>query len=425
MNDKAKKGGKVKQFLRQLGPGLITGVSDDDPSGIATFAQAGAKFGFHLLWTLIFLYPIIVAIQRISAQIGATTGRGVAGNVRRYYSKWLLYPVVLLLFVANTINIGADLVAMGEAMRLMAGGPVALYAVLFAVVSIVAEIFISYGKYSNLLKWLSISLLSYIITLFFIHIPVKDVLSAVVFPRISFDKEYLQLLVAVFGTTISPYLLFWQSSLEAEEEEDDPHRKPLKQAPRAADRQIRRIRTDTMTGLAVANGVAFFIMLTTAATLHKGGVTEIQTAAQAAKALAPFAGQYGEILFSLGIIGNGLLAVPVLAGSAAYALGEAIRLPRGLGRKPREAKGFYAILGGATLLGLVMVLLHVDPIKALIWSAIINGAVAAPLMIPTMLLAENPKTMDSIRISKPLRILGWLATVIMILTFLGMVVTLF
>ncbi len=226
-------------------------------------------------------------------------------------------------------------------------------------------------------------------------------------PRISFDKEYLQLLVAVFGTTISPYLLFRQSSLEAEAEEDDPRRKPLKKAPMAAGRQIRRIRTDT-TGLAVANGVAFFIMLTTAAILHKGGVTEIDTAAQAAKTLTPFAGEYGEILFSLGIIGNGLFAVPVLAGAAAYAMGEAMRLPTGLRRRPREAKGFYAILGGSTLLGLAMVLLHVDPIKALIWSATINGAVAAPLMIPTMLLAENPQTMDSIRISKPLKVsAGW------------------
>ncbi len=405
---------KEPSLLSQLGPGLITGASDDDPSGIATYSQAGSQFGYGLLWTALFTIPLMSAIQEISARIGRITGRGLAGNIRRYYSRWLLYPVVLLLTVANVINLGADIGAMGDATSLIIGGPAAVYAAVLATVSLVLEIFVSYRKYSNLLKWLTLVLFSYPIAAFCVHIPWGDALRATVIPHMQWNAEYFATLVAVLGTTISPYLFFWQASLETEEIRAAPDEEPLKDEPSQARPQLKRIRIDTYAGMVLSNLIAFFIMLTAAATLHANGILNIQTSAQAAEALKPFAGRFAFTLFTLGIVGTGMMAVPVLAGSAAYAIGEAFKWRTGLDRKPEEAKEFYGVLAVATILGLAMNFLAIDPIKALFWSAVVNGVVAVPVMFVTMMMVSSSRVVTKFAlISRPLRYVGWLATFVM------------
>ncbi|NUN67145.1 divalent metal cation transporter (plasmid) [Pseudanabaena biceps] len=415
---------KKKNWWQTLGPGLITGASDNDPSGIATYSQAGAQFGFGLLWTMLFSYPLMSSIQDISAEIGRVTGYGIAGNLRRYYPQWLTYGITGLMVIANTINLGADIGAMGSALKLLNGGSALFYASMFAIISLVLEITIPYHKYASILKWLTLVLFAYVATVLVIHVPWGDALRATVIPSLSLQSDYLTTLVAILGTTISPYLFFWQASQEVEETEITPSEQPLKKAPKQAPEQLKRIRFDTYTGMGFSNIIAFFIILTAAVTLHTQGKTDIQTASEAAEALRPIAGNFAFFLFSVGIIGTGLLAVPVLAGSAAYGLGEALKWPTGLERKPLEAKGFYVILAISTLIGLGMnFFTSIDPVKALFWSAVINGVVAPPVMLVMMLMSTNPKVMGKFTISKYLKIGGWLATSVMFVAAAGLFLT--
>jgi NRAMP (natural resistance-associated macrophage protein)-like metal ion transporter len=411
---------RIVKILKLLGPGLITGAADDDPSGIATYSSVGAQFGYAMLWTMPFIYPFMTAIQEISARIGRVTGRGIAGNLRRYYSRWLLYSIVALLLFANVINLGADIGAMGAAVNLLIGGPAWLYCVVTAGVSVTLQILVPYRKYTRVLKWLTVSLLAYVATVFVVRVDWQKAIQGTFWPQISLTPNYLQALVAVFGTTISPYLFFWQSSEEVEEMQSDPKKKALKQAPRQGETQLQRIRLDTYTGMAFSNLIAYFIILTVAVTLKANGKTGIDSAAQAAEALRPIAGQFAFLLFSLGIIGTGLLALPVLAGSAAYAMGEAFNWPVGLGHKARKAKAFYAVIGLATLVGLLLNFVGINPIQALVWSAIINGITAAPIMGLMMFMASSRKVMGKFVLPSYLKIFGWLATLIMALAALGM-----
>ena len=416
--------------FRRLGPGLITGASDDDPSGIATYSQAGAAYGFALLWTMLFSFPLMCAIQEISARIGRVTGRGIAENMRRHYSSWLLYPMVSLLVVTNTLNLGADIGAMGAALQLLIGGPALLYAVGFAALCLFLEIFITYQRYSRILKWLTLVLFSYILTVFFVSVPWRQVAVGTFIPSLAGDHNYWEIIIAIFGTTISPYLFFWQASQETEEIRDHPDEQALTRKPWQARLQFGRIRFDTLVGMLLSNVVAFFIILAAGATLHAHGITDVQTADQAAEALRPLAGRFAFTIFALGIIGTGLLAVPVLAGSAAYASGEALKWPTGLDRKPLHAKGFYSVLAAATVLGLGLNFpsmqrhLHVTPIKALFVCAIINGIAAVPIMVMVMLMVGNPRVMGRFTLSSgTLRLIGWLATIVMFLAAVGMFMT--
>ncbi len=415
---------KVTRFFSRLGPGLITGASDDDPSGIGTYSQAGAQFGLGMLWTMLFSYPFMCAIQLISARIGRVTGQGISGNIRRHYSKGLLYPIVGLLFLANTINIGADLAAMGGSVHLFIGGSTHLYVVLFAIVSLVLQIRIPYSSYVGILKWSTLSLFAYVGTIFVIHVPWATVLKTTLVPHLALNSQSLSMFVALLGTTISPYLFFWQASQEAEEVELNPRQQALTNSPQQAPIQFARIKIDTLLGMAYSNSVAFFIILTTGLVLNAHGVTDIQTAEQAAIALRPLAGPLAFFLFTIGIVGTGLLAIPVLAGSAAYAIGEALDLPIGLERKAAEAKGFYSILSVAVCFGMGMTFLDINPVKALFWTAVINGVVAVPVIVVMMFVSTNPKVMGKFPIGRRLRIMGWLTATIMLFAVMGMFFTL-
>jgi NRAMP (natural resistance-associated macrophage protein)-like metal ion transporter len=412
-----------RRILAILGPGLITGASDDDPSGIATYSQAGAQFGYSMTWLMLFTWPLMAAIQEISARIGRVTGKGIAANLREHYSVWLLRPIVTLLLIANFINLGADLGAMGDALRLLIGGPRGFYVILFAAACTTLEIFSSYQRYVKILKWMTLSLFAYVATALIVHVPWGEVAYDTIVPQLSWQKDYIVVIVAVLGTTISPYLFFWQSSEEAEDERVDPAARPLIERPEEARGQIRRIEIDTYVGMGLSNLVAFFIMVTTAATLHANGVTDVQTSEQAAEALRPIAGQFAFIIFALGILGTGLLAVPVLAGSSAYALAEAMGWRAGLGRAPNEAKQFYATIVGGTLIGVSINFVHIDPIKALFWSAVINGVVAVPVMVIMMIMAMQPKVMGQFTLPRPLWAVGWLSTAAMAVAVVTMLAT--
>jgi NRAMP (natural resistance-associated macrophage protein)-like metal ion transporter len=411
------------KLLDIMGPGLITGASDDDPSGIATYSQAGAQFGYGLGWTLVFSYPLMCAIQLISAQIGRVTGRGLGGNLRRYYPAWLLQGVIGLLLIANTINIGADLGAMAAALKLLVDGPLLLYVAGFAIASVLLEVFVRYSRYVSVLKWLTLSLFAYVATVFVVGVPWLEVGENLVLPRIQFNGAYLTTVVAILGTTISPYLFFWQAEEEVENEQESSTAKPLKEAPEQAPREMQRIRLDTFVGMGLSNLVALFIVLTTAATLHAHGITDIQTSSQAAEALRPIAGSFTFTIFALGIVGTGLLALPVLAGSAAYAVGEALRWPVGLARRPHRAKAFYGTIAIATVIGGLMNFSAIDPVKALFWSAVVNGVVAAPVMVMMMLLASRKDVMGQFALGPWLKRMGWLSTAVMLLAAIGMFAT--
>jgi NRAMP (natural resistance-associated macrophage protein)-like metal ion transporter len=410
-------------LLALLGPGLITGASDDDPSGIATYSQAGAQFGYSMVWVMLFTWPLMAAIQEISARIGRVTGHGIAGNIRRYYPVWLLRGIVALLLAANIINLGADLGAMGEALRLLVGGPPRLYVVAFAVGCALLEIFVRYERYVSILKWTSVSLFAYVATALVVDVPWAQVAYNLVVPTLSWDKDYILAIVAVLGTTITPYCFFWQSSQEAEDERVDPAAHALIDAPDEARSEINRIRIDTYLGMGFSNVISLFIIITTAATLNAHGITDIQTSSQAAEALRPIAGVFTFVLFAAGIIGIGVLAVPVLAGSAAYALGEALEWPTGLARRPLDAKAFYGAIGAATLVGVLINFVHLDPIKALFWSAVINGVVAVPLMVVIMLMAMQRQVMGAFTLPRLLRAMGWLSTAAMAVAVAAMFVT--
>jgi NRAMP (natural resistance-associated macrophage protein)-like metal ion transporter len=410
-------------LLRALGPGLITGASDDDPSGIATYSQAGAQLGYAITWTMLFSYPLMAVIQEISGRIGRTTGKGIAGNIRQHYPNWLLQAIVVLLFVANILNIGADLGAMGDASALLIGGPRLLYVVMFGAICALLQIFMQYSRYVGVLKWLTLALFAYFGTVMAVKIPWSEAARGFLVPTFSSEPAFWTTVVAILGTTISPYLFFWQASEEAEDTKEKPRRKPLLEAPRQGPDAIERIRLDTYIGMAFSNAVALAIMITTAATLHLAGITDIESSSQAAEALRPVAGPFAFTLFTLGIVGTGLLAVPVLAGSAAYALGEARKWPIGLARKPKEAKAFYLAIATATLIGILINFSPINPIKALYWSAVINGIVAVPVMAIMMLMAVNAKVMGEFRIPLAMRVIGWVATVVMALAVIGMAVT--
>lgn len=415
---------RLQSWLRKLGPGLITGAADDDPSGIATYSQAGAQFGPNLLWTMFFTYPLMMGIQVVSARIGRVTGIGLAGNIRAHFPRWLLYAIVSLLLVANTINIAADVSAMGEALGLLMGGSSRLYAACFGVVSLVLQIVVPYSRYVRVLKWLTLALLAYVGVVFAAHIAWSEVALALVAPKLEWSAATITTIVAVFGTTISPYLFFWQASQEVEDMEADPKRRPLLEAPEQARPSFRRIKIDTYLGMGFSNLVAFFIMLTTAVTLHAQGVTTIQTSAEAATALRPIAGEFAFLLFAAGIIGTGLLAVPVLAGSAAYAIAGAFEWKKGLEHKLFDAKGFYGIIAVSTLVGVALGFTPIDPIKALYWSAVINGVISVPIMGVMMVMGSNSNVMGRFVVTRKLKWLGWLATAAMALAVVAMFLTL-
>jgi NRAMP (natural resistance-associated macrophage protein)-like metal ion transporter len=402
------------RILRQLGPGLVTGAADDDPSGIATYSQVGAQFGYGLAWTIPFSFPMLAAIQAISARIGSVTGRGIAQNLRRHYHPAMLRAVVLMLLVANVINLGADLGAMGAALKLLIGGPQLLYTIAFGVICVLVEVFTSYARYAAVLKWTTLSLFTYVAVVFVAHVPWATALPDMIVPRFTLDAAHITALVAILGTTISPYLFFWQAGQEVEEQHRR-HHKPLCIAPREAGPELRRIRTDTLVGMGFSHSVALCIIIATAATLNANGITDIKTSAQAAEALRPVAGDFAFALFTIGILGTGLLAVPVLAGSAAYAVSETFGWVEGLDRKPREAKAFYATIALATLGGMALNFSAIDPIKALFWAAVVNGVLATPLMIVMMLIATSGRIMGRLTLPLPLRISGWIATAIMAL----------
>ena len=406
-----------------MGPGLITGASDDDPSGIATYSQAGAQFGYALGWTLLLTYPLMCAIQMISAQVGRVTGRGLAGNMRRHYPAPFVYTLVGLLLVANVINIGADLGAMAAALRLLVDGPQLGLVAAFAVITILLEVFMRYSRYASVLRWLTISLFAYVATVFAVNVPWLTVAENLVAPHVKLSGDYLTVVVAVFGTTISPYLFFWQAGEEVEDEKEDPAAKPLIEAPLQAPRQIARIQIDTLVGMGISNLVALFIMITTAATLNAHGVTDIQTSSQAAEALRPIAGRFAFTVFALGIVGTGLLALPVLAGSAAYAVGETLHWRVGLAQRPGRARAFYGVIAAATIIGAGLNFTPLDPIKALFWSAVINGVAAVPIMAMIMLMASRKAVMGEFTLTKWLTGLGWLATAAMAAAAVGMFAT--
>jgi NRAMP (natural resistance-associated macrophage protein)-like metal ion transporter len=400
-------------LLKKLGPGLITGAADDDPSGIATYSQAGAQFGYGLLWSVIFTTPLMIGIQIVSARLGRVTGHGLAANIRAQFPRPLLVFIVSLLLVANTLNIAADLGAMGDALQLLVGGNSSIYIVLFALVSLTLQVFIPFPRYAPILKWLTLALFAYVGTVLVVHVPLEEAAGGALLPKLSFNGEYLAVLVAVLGTTISPYLFFWQASQEVEEQRATPGDEPLRDAPDQARAHLKRIQLDTCIGMIFSNLIAFCIMLTAAVTLHAAGVTDIRTPAQAAEALRPLAGEFAFLLFAAGIVGTGLLAVPVLAGSAAYAVAESFRWPIGLGLTLAEARGFYFILSAATLLGVAIDLSGIDSMKMLLWAAIVNGVISVPIMVVMMLLAGRPAVMGIFAIQRPLRVLGWFATGIM------------
>ena len=408
-------------LAEQLGPGLVTGAADDDPSGIATYSQAGAQFGYGLLWTMVLTYPLMTAVQLVSAHIGRVTGKGLASNMAKVLPKWAITLLVALLFVTNTINIGADLAAMGDAAELVVGKGAHVFTALFAFLSLGLQLFVPYRRYANILKWLTLVLLAYIALLFMVRVDWASTGMGLVWPRIS-GKEAVTTIVAIFGTTISPYLFFWQSAQEVEEVEQQDEKQPLKRAPEQAREEFRRIKIDTFAGMAVSNVVALAIIIGTAATLHASGKTDIATAADAAKALEPVAGKFAFLIFSLGIIGTGLLAIPVLAGSAAYAIGESRGWKASLESMPWQAKGFYSVIGAATLLGIGIDWSSIDPIKALFWSAVINGVAAVPIMAVMMLVVSKREAMGKFTASRSMRVFGWLATAVMAAAAVAMLV---
>jgi NRAMP (natural resistance-associated macrophage protein)-like metal ion transporter len=410
------------RLFQILGPGLITGASDDDPSGIATYMQTGAALGYAASWTLLFSYPLMVAIQIVSARIGRTTGAGLAGNIRKFSPPWLLYSSVFLLLVANVINIGADIGAMGESTQILIGGPRIVYVLAFGAICATASIFLKYKSYVAILKWLSLALFAYVATLFFVKIEWSALLRGLLVPRVALDAGWLTSIVAILGTTISPYLFFWQSSQEVEDTKAFPRRQPLKRALYQAAAAHARIALDTFVGMGFSNVIALAIMVTAAATLNKANVTNVQSAAEAAKALEPLAGRFAETIFAIGIVGTGLLAVPVLAGSAAYGIGEALQWRTGLDRAPADAKAFYGVIAVATAAGVAINLSPINPIQALFWSAVVNGVVAVPIMALAMLMAASPRIMGAHTIEGTLKMFGWISTIAMALAAVAMLV---
>jgi NRAMP (natural resistance-associated macrophage protein)-like metal ion transporter len=423
MSHSPKSSGKKPRniFLRLLGPGLVTGAADDDPSGIATYSQAGAQFGYGLLWTVFLTTPFMIAIQLVSAQIGRVTGKGLAANVSQFAPRWLVIFLVSILVVANTFNIAADIAAMGEALSLVIGGLNHEHALIFAATSVLLQVFVPYRRYAPVLKFLTLTLFVYVVTAFTVKIPWSVALLSAVWPKPTFNLDYFLMVVAVLGTTISPYLFFWQASQEVEEMAQGKPSRPLKKLQRGGHPEIDRIAVDTTVGMVFSNAIAFFIILTTAAVLNAGGVTNIQTAAQAAEALRPLAGELTFFLFALGIIGTGLLAIPVLAGSAAYGVAEAFGWPATLEAKVPDAVGFYGIVAAATIIGFGLGFTSIDPIKMLIWSAVLNGIVAVPIMVVMMVIISKINLMGRFKAKPWLLGFGWGGTALMAIAVIALI----
>jgi len=402
-----------KSFLSRLGPGLVTGAADDDPSGIGTHSQVGAQFGYGLAWTFTFTFPLLAAIQIVAAEIGRVTGRGIAANLRRHYPRPLMWFAVSLLLIANVINVGADLSAMGDSVRLLIGGNSGLYTLLFGMVCVGLEVFLSYRTYAAGLKWMTLSLFAYVGVVAVAHVPWGHALRSLVVPEFQWNAAYATGFVAILGTTISPYLFFWQAAQEIEEERRH-HAKPLCITPALADGQLKDIRNDTLIGMAFSTIISVAIVFATAATLHTHGATNIESSAQAAEALRPLAGRLASLLFALGIIGTGLLAVPILAGSAAYAFTELFGISSSLDAKPRKARLFYSVIVAATFAGASLNSIGINPIKALYWTAVVNGVLAAPLMALMMLIVRNPRAMGKLTLPWKATAWGWTATAVMV-----------
>ena len=403
----------MRRLLRSLGPGLVTGAADDDPSGIGTYSQVGAQFGYGLSWSIVLSYPLMVSIQQIAAQIGRVTGAGIARNLRRHYPRPLLLVMVSLLLIANIVNLGADLSAMGAALKLLIGGNSVLYTALFGIVCITLEVLLSYARYASILKWATLSLFTYVAVVVVAGVPWGTALRSLVVPEVQFNAVYATAFVAVLGTTISPYLFFWQAGQEIEEQRRN-HAKPLCLSPRDAGPELKRIRLDTLVGMGFSNIISLAIIFASAATLYASGVRDITTSAQAAEALRPIAGQFAFAMFAIGIIATGMLAVPVLAGSAAYAVTEMAGIAGSLDAKPLTARLFYAVIVATTLIGASLDTLGIDPARALYWAAVLNGVLAGPLMVAMMLIARNPRAMGRLKISPMLTAFGWAATAVMI-----------
>lgn len=405
--------GDRQPWWRKLGPGLITGAADDDPSGIATYSQAGAQFGFNLLWSVVLTYPLMVGIQLASARVGRVTGKGLAENFRVFCPMWLVGGLVSLLTVANVINLGADLNAMGNAAALVLGGDQVWYAAALGLSSLAALILVPYERYVTVLRWLTLALLAYVGVAFSVDLDWTQVARSTTWPDVTWTKEYATTLVAILGTTISPYLFFWQAAQEVEEIKRVKEDKPLAVAPEQVRSQLRRIRLDTYVGMGFSNLIAFFMIVATAATLHAHGVTDIESTQQAAEALRPIAGDAAFFLFALGIIGTGLLAIPVLAGSAAYALASVFGWRQGLDRPFGRARPFYLLISAAVFLGLGISAARLDPIQTLYWSAVVNAVISVPIMVVLMLVASSPRIMGRLTLSIRGKVLGWAATAVM------------
>src|SRR6478752_4517000 len=407
--------------LRLLGPGLVTGAADDDPSGIATYSQAGAQFGYGLLWTVFLTIPFMIAIQLVSALIGRVTGKGLAANVMEIAPRWMVLALVFLLVAANTFNIAADIAAMGESLSLVIGGLDHEHALIFASASTLLQVFVPYRRYAPVLKFMTLTLFAYVATAFTVKIPWSEALMAAIWPTPTINSDYFLMVVAVLGTTISPYLFFWQASQEVEEMNQGKVRRPLRELTRGGDEELDRIGIDTTVGMIFSNVIAFFIILTTAAVLNGHGITNINSATEAAEALRPLAGDFTFLLFALGIIGTGMLAIPVLAGSAAYGVSEAFGWHATLEAKAPDAVGFYMIIAAATVIGFGLGFTGIDAIHMLVWSAVLNGIVAVPIMAMMMVFVANSKLMGRFRARTWLIALGWLGTALMALAVVAMI----
>ena len=413
---------RLSRLIRQLGPGVITGAADDDPSGIATYSQIGAQYGYSLGWAIVLTTPLMAAIQEISARLGRVTGAGLGAAMRNFLPRWLTASIILSLVIANIFNLGADIGAMASAGKLIFGGSEQAYAVLFAVFCAACEIYLAYRRYVLILKWLTLALFAYVALLFVVDLPIAEVLRGLVWPKAEMTRDALTALVALLGTTISPYLFFWQASEEAEDERIEADPRPLRDHPTDAPIQIARIEFDTYAGMIFSNLIAIAIIVGTGATLHAAGVTSVTSAEQAAAALKPIAGPFASAIFSLGIIGTGLLAVPVLAGSAAYAVGEAFNWTVGLGHRALEARLFYLFIAVATAIGVLIVFSPLDPMKALFWSAVINGVVSAPMIGAMVVLGSSKAVMGPLVLPRLLQVLGWLCAILMGACTIGIVV---
>lgn len=412
---------QANQFIKRLGPGIVTGAADDDPSGIGTYSQTGAQYGFKFNWSMFFMLPLMTAVQEMAGRIGLVTGKGLARLLKDHYSQWILYSMVFFLVLANVVNIGADIGAMAASAQLLVPLPYIFWTVFFTIAIAFLQIMIPYKQYAKILKWLCLSLLAYVITAMIVGMPWGEVLRNSLVPQFKFTPEYILIFVALLGTTISPYLFFWEPSQEVEEEIEHHWLKKSGGEPIVTDLRLRRFRQDNVVGMVLSQTVSFFIMIVAAATLHKHGITDITSADQAARALEPLAGTFAKVIFSVGVIGTGLLAIPVLAGSTAYAMSESLGIREGLYQKVRRAPGFYTIIAGVTVSGLLINFVGIDPIKALVYAAVVNGVMAVPLIFMIIRISNNPDIMGDYKSSRLSNFFGIIALLVMALASAGMI----